>query len=204
MTIEGARPPAHPLLVPVDFSDCSKSALVYAAHVAEGTNTTLLVLHVVHEPRDRPGYYRSHDRSEHTLPLADIAEGMLEDFLCEVRRAKPELKALAGLRTMLVEGLPGDRILEVARREKAAMIIMGTNGRTGMARLLQGSVAREVSANAGAPVTTVKVPEGGWEQTCAIPFIHDPGDDTTAAEPDADAALRSPARESAKVLYIDI
>jgi len=53
-------------------------------------------------------------------------------------------------------GLPGLRIVEVAERRQAAMIIMGTHGRNGFAHLLQGPVAEYVAKYARSPVMTVK------------------------------------------------
>ena len=47
---------------------------------------------------------------------------------------------------LLISGLPGRRIVEVAEREQASMIIMGTHGRNGFAHMLQGSVAEYVTS----------------------------------------------------------
>jgi len=60
----------------------------------------------------------------------------------------------------LVEGDPVSEILRVAREMPADLIVMGTHGRTGLERLLMGSVAEEVLRKATCPVLTVKRPPG--------------------------------------------
>jgi len=144
------------LLVPVDFSECSRSALIYASRLIEGTRTPLLLLHVIHDDVRRPGLYRNHDSYRMARPITDVATEMLEGMLSGLRKENPELRTLHAASTLLISGLPGRRIVEVAEREQAAMIIMGTHGRNGFAHMLQGSVAEYVTKYAGMPVMTIK------------------------------------------------
>lgn len=146
----------RPVLVPVDFSECSRSALLYACHLVEGTHTPLLILHVVHDSPGKPGVYRRPSVDHPSRPMIDIAEDMLDERLTKLRGKHPGLTALKTARTRLIQGLPGARIIEIAAQERAAMILMGTHGRSGIAHFLQGSVAEYVSKHAGAPVTTVR------------------------------------------------
>ena len=62
----------------------------------------------------------------------------------------------ANAKTKLVTGLPVNRILEVADKAKAGMIVMGSQGRTGLAHALVGSKAEQVVRLARIPVTIVK------------------------------------------------
>lgn len=147
----------RPVLVPVDFSDCSRAALGFAARLTSGARTPLLVLHVIHDSGSDPGYYRRQHGNNPLLPLTDIAAEMLEDWLLRVRRMDPQIdEALRAARTRLVSGLPGRRIIEVAEAEQVAMIVMGTPGRFGLSRLLRGSVTRYVMSHARMPVTTLR------------------------------------------------
>lgn len=148
---------SHPVLVPVDFSDCARAALIYAARmISPDTRARLLVLHVIHDSGDAPGSYCRHGDNP-LRPIADVAGAMLEDWLNRVRRETPELgQTLARARRRLVGGLPGSRIVEVAATEQAAMIVMGTRGRHGLAQLLRGSVTDYVLAHASVPVTTLR------------------------------------------------
>jgi nucleotide-binding universal stress UspA family protein len=70
-----------------------------------------------------------------------------------VRRARR-----AGVRAtiLLTNGPVADRIISIARRTKADVIVMGTHGRTGLARVFVGSVAGRVVATASRPVLTIR------------------------------------------------
>jgi nucleotide-binding universal stress UspA family protein len=65
-------------------------------------------------------------------------------------------RLLAGFGSGVRRGLPDDRIVETARRENVDVIVMGTHGRRGAARLLLGSVAARVIASAPCPVLTIR------------------------------------------------
>jgi nucleotide-binding universal stress UspA family protein len=146
-----------PVLVPVDFSARSRAALIYAARMTVDSRTPLLVLHVIHDSGNDPGFYRRNDDDNPLLPIADVASEMLDDWLYKLRNATPELdKTLKRARMRLVGGLPGRRIVEVAETEHAVMIVMGTHGRTGLAQLLRGSVTEYVVTHATVPVTTLR------------------------------------------------
>ena len=81
---------------------------------------------------------------------------MMEDFLQKVRKKYPDKPALNDATTTLVVGLPVTRILETAKRIKARMIVMGSQGRTGLSHVLLGSKAEQVVRLAPIPVTIVK------------------------------------------------
>lgn len=58
----------------------------------------------------------------------------------------------------MVTGDPAGRIVELAEEENIDLIVMGTHGRTGLKRLLMGSVAEAVVRRAKCPVLTFKEP----------------------------------------------
>jgi nucleotide-binding universal stress UspA family protein len=58
----------------------------------------------------------------------------------------------------LTDGEPYAEILRVAEDDGCDLIVMGTHGRTGLRRLLMGSVAEQVLRQASCPVLTVKTP----------------------------------------------
>jgi nucleotide-binding universal stress UspA family protein len=149
------------ILAPVDFSSCSEAALLFAAHFASCVQAPLLVLHVVHEPNNEPGFYQSkgHGAAGMSRPIEDTARDMLAAFIAEVSGHVSAARALATAQMLLVSGLPGARIQEVAAQEDAALIVMGTHGRTGLSRLTVGSVAADVSRHSRVPVTIVKAVE---------------------------------------------
>lgn len=146
-----------PILVAVDFSEYSANALVWATRLTECLKAPLLVLHVVHDPESAPGYYKHSKKwKKHLVRMEDAAEEMMNEFLDRVRQRHPEISALENLESCLVVGLPVTRILEVAKKSQAQIIVMGSQGRTGLSHLLLGSKAAKVAQLAPLPVTIVK------------------------------------------------
>lgn len=101
-------------------------------------------------------------------PIDDVAADMLAEFLEDVRQYNPASNALASVRTLLISGLPAQRITEIASREDAALIVMGTHGRSGLSRLASGSVAAEVMTRSPVPVTVVKAPVEGQNNPASM------------------------------------
>jgi nucleotide-binding universal stress UspA family protein len=114
-------------------------------------------LHVIHDPGDAPGYYR---KAEEDLlrPLEEVAADMMKNFLADMRRKHPGVDALKDVEPVLVKGIPASRILEVAKAEDVSLIVLGSQGRTGLPHLLLGSKAQRVAQLAPMPVTIVKAP----------------------------------------------
>lgn len=149
-----------PILCAVDFSPDSRAALSWACDQAELLDAPLVVLHVVHDPAASPGFYREVEE-DWIRPMAEVAEEMMAEFMAQAREARPGCAALASAETRLVPGLPPGRIVEIAKAAGAAMIVIGSRGRTGLAHILLGSVAERVAQTAPVPVVVVKVPEEG-------------------------------------------
>lgn len=144
-----------PVLVAVDFSDDSHTAIKWAIDYADGLGASLTIVHVVHDPAGAPGYYHR-DKEDLLLPLEEIAEERFDEFLGDVRHERPNSKALGNASRILVRGLPANRILAVAEEIEAAHIVVGCQGRTGLPHLLVGSVAQRVVQLSPTPVTVVK------------------------------------------------
>lgn len=148
---------SRPLLVAVDFSRYSARALIWATTLSERLQAPLLVLHVVHDPESAPGYYRHSKKwKKHLVRMEEAAAEMMEEFVEQLRGDHPDVAGLRDLNSKLVVGLPVTRILEVADEIEAQMIIMGSQGRTGISHLLLGSKAQKVAQLASVPVTIVK------------------------------------------------
>lgn len=140
------------ILHPSDFSPASRPALAQAIDLAKRDGARLTLVHVM------------------TLPVPIVAEGYVSptvwaDLERQMRgHAQKEMGKLitrarqAGVRatSVLLEGLPADRIVRAARRLKADLIVMGTHGRSGLAKIFLGSVAGRVIATARCPVLTVR------------------------------------------------
>ncbi len=145
-----------PILVPVDFSPHSEAALRHACLLADCMKLPLIILHVVHDPAEMPGYYSRMAKKKHLLRMEDVALEMLHDFVAGMIKLYPELKPLKKADIMLVVGLPVTRILQVAEKTDASMVVMGSQGRTGLKHMLLGSKAEQVVQLCPLPVTIVK------------------------------------------------
>lgn len=144
--------PIRSILHPSDFSPSSKAALQMASSLARDHGSRLIVLHVVLTLG--PELVTAGDASSKLEP---------EDYQAKLWA---ELKSLlvdeTGVKVeyILAEGDPRDQILRVAAEHSVGMIVMGTHGRTGLQRLLMGSVAEQVLRNAACPVLIVKANAG--------------------------------------------
>jgi nucleotide-binding universal stress UspA family protein len=139
--------PIKTILHPTDFSKHSESALRFACALARDYDARLLLVHVV-EP---PVYYGELGM---TVPLpSDFHESLHE-------RLSRLVPADAGIpvQTILIEGGAPREILHVAEEQHADLIVLGTHGRSGLTRVLLGSVAESVIRHSSIPVLTLKTP----------------------------------------------
>ena len=145
------------LLVAVDFTSFSENALFFASELAGKLKAKILVLHVIHDPAEAPGFYSKKGKKNKFLQsMEEAAEEMMEEFLKKMRRTHPHQEPIKEAIPLLVVGTPVTRIVEVAEKKKASMIIIGSHGRTGLSHLLVGSKAQRVVQLSPIPVTVVK------------------------------------------------
>ena len=145
------------LLVPVDFTLFSEEALFFASELAEKLEAQLLVLHVIHDPLEAPGFYAQKGKKRKFLrSMEEAAEEMMDEFLIKIRKLHPDNTPIKKAIPILVVGIPVTRIVEIAEKKQAKMIIIGSHGRTGLSNLLLGSKAEQVVRLSPVPVTVVK------------------------------------------------
>ena len=138
------------ILVPTDFSETSEAALSYGVALAHAFKAQLYLLHVAE--------HRGEGEPEHPIGLVDEAtptpaQEQLVALLTE--RQIQELRPERALRI----GKPYSEIVRYAQEHEIDLIVMGTHGREGVARVLIGSVAEKVVRRAPCPVLTVHHPE---------------------------------------------
>jgi len=146
--------PVHALeriLVPVDFSEHSKSALAHARGLAAAYEARLQVLHVIEETV-HPAFYVPGKTSIYDL-RPDIREKAAE-AMKKLFDETPGPRADADF--LCTDGRAHKAILEVAEKEKSDLIVIATHGLTGLQHLLLGSTAEKVVRRASCPVFTVK------------------------------------------------
>jgi nucleotide-binding universal stress UspA family protein len=140
---------AKKILVPTDFSVAGETALDYATSLARDTGATLFIVHVEEPP---VAYGAGEFYALPPVPDADELRAMLTGVVPSDRSVRYEHRLLLGD--------PAGEIVQLAADEKMDLIVMGTHGRTGLRRLLMGSVAEAVVRRAACPVLTIKQPEG--------------------------------------------
>jgi nucleotide-binding universal stress UspA family protein len=137
--------PRKTVVVPVDFSDESLEA-VETARLLVSDASHLHVIHVLAalEGAEPVGLFGTVDE--------DARQRHAEQSLRE-RLAKPEL---AGINIVITFGDPGHEVTDYAQKVGADLIVMPSHGRTGIRRLLIGSVAERVVRLAHCPVLVLK------------------------------------------------
>jgi nucleotide-binding universal stress UspA family protein len=145
------------LLVAVDFTPYSEKALIFAGELANKLQANLLVLHVIHDPAEAPGFYNQKMKKKKFLrSMEEAAKEMMAEFLQKMKMACPEDCALQEAIPLLVVGTPVSRIIEIAEKKRVSMIIVGSHGRTGLTNLLLGSKAERLVRLSPIPVIVVK------------------------------------------------
>lgn len=132
------------ILVPLDGSTLAESALWKAADLANGSTVSLL-----------------RAAEAHTLPGADPVDAQVtavreaEEYLGSVVK-RLQGKGVKNVETHVWYGPPASAIVEAALVQKADLIVMSTHGRSGLGRLILGSVAESVLRGTRTPILVVR------------------------------------------------
>jgi nucleotide-binding universal stress UspA family protein len=133
------------VLHPTDFSEKSEFAFRVACALAREYNARLILLHVIPPPMV---IYAGGPVPAETWPNVEEGQEKLRQLKGHAHRVRVE--------TQIMEGDPVDMILRAAEEAHCDVIVMGTQGRTGLGRLLLGSVAESVIRKAPCPVLSAK------------------------------------------------
>jgi nucleotide-binding universal stress UspA family protein len=151
------------ILHPTDFSESSEFAFQLACSLARDYAAQLVLVHVVE------------------LPKAYAVEGFVAPpYTTDLKQDRQRLQQMQQshkniqIEQRLVEGDAVSGILCVAEDSHCDLIVMGTHGRTGLGRLLMGSVAEQVVRKASCPVLTVRA---------ALPAMQLAGENEKACRP---------------------
>lgn len=135
----------HRILVPIDFSECSRKALQYAASFARQFQAELMLLHVVELPvvTGLP--------AEPMLPEMEAPEDTAAELGAWAKQS-----GVAGAKAVVSTGPAYAEIVDTADEGNVDLIVIGTHGRRGLAHLLMGSTAEKVMREAPCPVLVVR------------------------------------------------
>jgi nucleotide-binding universal stress UspA family protein len=150
--VGGAAMKARRILHPSDFSRASAAAFRQAIAMAKADRAELLLAHVVVFPTQivGDGYLSPMVYDDLTRSMRAEGQKQLDKLVTKARTRGVRARSL------LLEGVPADAINRAARAKRADVIVLGTHGRTGLARLFMGSVAERVVGGAPCPVLTVR------------------------------------------------
>src|SRR5262245_46329625 len=123
------------VLYPTDFSDCSRYAFRVARSLAREQHARLIIAHVNQTVGPGDGGCSASAPRE-----TDDSRARFWEVLHRLQSSDPALD----VEYHMTDGNPAEEILRLADQTRCDVIVMGTHGRTGLRRLLMGSVAEEV------------------------------------------------------------
>jgi len=140
------------IIHPSDFSPASRPAFTRAIAAAKEHRAELLLVHVLANiiPMVGDGYISPQVFGDMVKASRTHAQRRLDALIAAAKKAGVRARGL------ILEGVAWEQLVRTARARKADLIVMGTHGRTGLARLFLGSVAERVVGSAPCPVLTVR------------------------------------------------
>ncbi|MBL4848517.1 MAG: universal stress protein [Planctomycetes bacterium] len=148
----------HRVLVTTDFSSLADQAIAPASELVLGaTGGCLILAHVIGGQR----LAKPDPDAPHFQAASNLYEVDLEQERDALLKIEERLKAYEGLtwRAVVGRGEPIESIIDIAAREKADLIVISSQGRTGLSRLILGSVAEELARVSPLPVLIWKQPQ---------------------------------------------
>ena len=149
------------ILFPTDFSESSDAALNFASSLAAESGALLYFAHV---SDSTPVYYAGYGAFAYE---PGRVEEIIRNNHDRLEKTKPTVEGVDCQHHSLT-GDAAKEILAFAKKESVDLVVMGSHGRTGLSRLLMGSVAEEVVRRAACPVLIVKQPT---EKVDAAPAV---------------------------------
>lgn len=137
----------------LDLAETSKEVAEYATMLAKLSNAEVVALYVAPTMTQYTGFHVPPNSIDtFVAEIVDGAKKSMDEFIKENFQG-------VNVKSDVVIGYAAEEILANAERENADLIIMGTHGRTGIDRMLFGSVAEKVVKNSVIPVLTIR-PKG--------------------------------------------
>ena len=143
------------ILFPTDFTEGALAALPHAVDLAKSYKAKLFLLHVIYDMSMSTGLNIPHVSFDALYDeMEKGARKELENFGGELR------DGLNDVECSVVRGVHYEEILKFAEEKGVDLIVMGTQGRSGLDRVIFGSTAEKVVRNSDRPVLTVKNQKG--------------------------------------------
>lgn len=144
------------IMIATDGSDCSRLAVDKGIELAQLSKGTVYAVYVV-----SMDYLSPIDGDSFSMGVDPYWESMQETLKTQGQQAVNYVKGLGEMKginvePVLLEGNPSDELIRYAEDNKMDIVIMGTLGKTGLDRLLLGSVAGNVARHSKIPVMVVR------------------------------------------------
>jgi nucleotide-binding universal stress UspA family protein len=173
--------PFRRILIATDFSDASRNALRYAAAITRNHGSRLYIVHIV----SSVGYKMVGADAE--IQAAELAARELKELWNKLGGG--DQSSAVELTLIVRRGEVCDQLEDLIQSEQIDLVVIGTHGRTGLSKVVLGSVAEDIFRNASCPVLTVG-PSSDWDwprrevgAEKAILFATDFGDASLKALP---------------------
>lgn len=152
------------ILAPTDFSELSGEAARLAARIAAQNDAELVLFYA--DPFLPPPHFLGSDVGEVAASLANskiLAEQELEKLRGEI--VPPAVRS----RSVVIEDLPVAAIVDWANRNEVDLVVMGTHGRSGINRIMLGSVSERVLREGSVPLLLVRPHQSAEIRTIVCP-----------------------------------
>ena len=142
----------HRIVHPSDFSKASGAAFKKAIEMTKAQKAELMIVHVVSPviPVAGEGYISPKTYEEIAASTRGSAQKQLDKLVAKAKQAGVRAKSF------VLEGSAYEEIVRFAKSKHANLLVLGTHGRSGLAKLFLGSVASRVVTAATCPVLTVR------------------------------------------------
>ena len=144
------------ILVATDFSSCAQAALRQAVYLAKKLKGRITLLHVFDSPFPYPAHPSLRAYPQVLQWIQDFKQDEKKKLEAIVEKVRQEG---IDVTPVFKEGSPSSDVVLAAQELKADLIVLGTQGRSGLPHFLMGSVAEAVSRSAPCPVLVVREKE---------------------------------------------
>lgn len=139
------------ILCPTDFSEYSEKALSYAKVLAKTFNAKIYIMHIIFEPAEFTGFYVPHISFDKIkTEIKSAAQKLMDDFV------NKNLKDFSDYEVIVKIGDPATEIVNFADEKEIDLIVIGSQGKKGLEKMVFGSTAEKVVKKSNCPVLCVK------------------------------------------------
>ncbi len=139
------------ILYPTDFSDVARKALDYVVCLKDAGAQEVVILHVIEKGNfDAIARYATKD-------ILEIEKNLRERAMAEILPIEERLKKKGfKVKVIITRAVPYMGVLDVEKKEKASLIVIGSHGMSNIAEIFLGSVAEKVIRRAKTPVLVIR------------------------------------------------